>query len=136
VKVLVQNIKTGKFLAKDGQWVAAEIQAVDLFTLSRDRLETIKGPDFRAVLYFPGENGESDIAIEGKEILPSWLPSRCELKPLEPPDTHYLRAAQGWIELGNPLEAGKELEHITPAQSVHPEVLKVRAKIHFAARKK
>src|SRR6185436_7555694 len=28
---------------------------------------------------------------------------------LEPPDTHYLRAACGWLELGNPAEAGEEI---------------------------
>lgn len=48
------------------------------------------------------------------------------MNPLEPPDTHYLRAALGWLELGNAQEAGEELGHISVAQRDHPEVLEVR----------
>jgi hypothetical protein len=32
------------------------------------------------------------------------------LKTLEPPDDFYLKAAEGWLELGNWLEANEELE--------------------------
>lgn len=56
------------------------------------------------------------------------------MKPLETPDNHYLRAAQGWLELGNPLEADKELEHITPKLRTHPDVLEARW--HISAHKK
>ncbi|MDB6018341.1 MAG: hypothetical protein JWR19_2830 [Pedosphaera sp.] len=45
------------------------------------------------------------------------------LKSLTPPDTHHLSAAQGWLELGNPLEATTELEQITPLFRTHPDVL-------------
>ena len=41
------------------------------------------------------------------------------VKPLAPPDTHHLRAALGWLELGNHVEANAELEQITRA-SVPP----------------
>jgi Flp pilus assembly protein TadD len=45
---------------------------------------------------------------------------------LEPPDTHALSAAQGWLELGNAAEALSELAKISPAQQAHPSVLELR----------
>jgi Flp pilus assembly protein TadD len=45
---------------------------------------------------------------------------------LEPPDTHSLTAALGWLELGNPNEALAELGHVSPANQSHPGVLEVR----------
>ncbi len=45
---------------------------------------------------------------------------------LEPPDSHHLRAAVGWMELGNPTEAGEELARISEANVEHPAVLEVR----------
>jgi tetratricopeptide (TPR) repeat protein len=53
-----------------------------------------------------------------------------DMKPIDPPDKHHLLAAQGWLELGNDLEAFSELEKISPELSVHPEVLKVRRQIY------
>jgi len=46
--------------------------------------------------------------------------------PLEPPNTHYLLHAVGWIELGNLVEAKTELAQIGPAFQMHPDVLEVR----------
>jgi hypothetical protein len=54
---------------------------------------------------------------------------------LRPPDTHHLQAAQGWLELGNHLEANQELERITAQLRSHPEVLEVRWHIHAHAKK-
>ena len=48
------------------------------------------------------------------------------MRTLEPPDTHYLRAAIGWMELGLPGEAVAELARISPAQQRHPDVLETR----------
>ena len=48
------------------------------------------------------------------------------VKPLENPDLHHARAAQGWLELGNPTEAEAELENISTAQRNHPAVLEIR----------
>lgn len=45
---------------------------------------------------------------------------------LEPPDSHYLLHAIGWIELGNLAEAKMELAQINPDQQTHPDVLEVR----------
>src|ERR1041385_6501463 len=45
---------------------------------------------------------------------------------LEPPDTHYLSAAVGWLELGNIAEARAELDLGQPAQKNNPDVLEVR----------
>jgi tetratricopeptide (TPR) repeat protein len=47
-----------------------------------------------------------------------------------PLDSHHLLAAQGWLELGNHLEADKELDEISPAMRVHPDVLEIRWKIY------
>jgi predicted Zn-dependent protease len=52
------------------------------------------------------------------------------MKPLEPPNSHQVRAAQGWFELGNHLEAIEELNAIPTALRAHPDVLEVRLKIH------
>ena len=48
------------------------------------------------------------------------------MQPLEPPDTHYVLHAVGWIELGNLKEAKGELAQIGPALQRHPDVLEVR----------
>lgn len=49
--------------------------------------------------------------------------------PLEPPDSHYLLAALGWLELGNPGEALVELDGITANFTRHPDVLDTRWQI-------
>ena len=51
------------------------------------------------------------------------------MKPLEPPDTHYLAAAEGWLELGNPAEAGAELDGLRAASREHPQALRLRWRI-------
>ena len=48
------------------------------------------------------------------------------MKPIAPPDKHFLLAAEGWLELGNQTEAFKELTKISPEFSGHPEVIKAR----------
>jgi len=48
------------------------------------------------------------------------------MQTLEPPDNHYLSGAIGWLELGNTAEATTEVDHISPAQQNHPNVLEVR----------
>ncbi|MFZ0828992.1 MAG: tetratricopeptide repeat protein [Verrucomicrobiia bacterium] len=56
------------------------------------------------------------------------------MRPLEPPDSHHLSAATGWLELGNVAEAGAELEKIAAQFGSHPDVLAVRCDIHLQAR--
>jgi predicted Zn-dependent protease len=58
-----------------------------------------------------------------------------ELKSLEPPDSLYLKAAEGWLELGDCQEANEELERITPAMRVHPNVFQMRYEIYAKAKK-
>ena len=53
---------------------------------------------------------------------------------LQHPDTLHLRAATGWLELGNHLEANEELEKITPQLGAHPDLLEVRWQIYAAAK--
>ena len=52
------------------------------------------------------------------------------MEPLTPPDSHFLAAAQGWLELGNPAEACEELKQIAPALQNQPEVLAIRWQIY------
>lgn len=44
----------------------------------------------------------------------------------EPPDRHYLLAAMGWLELGNPVEARAELARINPSLADNLAVLEVQ----------
>ena len=48
------------------------------------------------------------------------------MKPLQHPDILHLQAAEGWLELGNILEAKAELAHISSLQRKHPDVLELR----------
>lgn len=45
---------------------------------------------------------------------------------LQPPDSHHLAAAKGWLELLAFDDAAREVDAITPALREHPEVLEVR----------
>jgi hypothetical protein len=58
-----------------------------------------------------------------------------EIPELKPPDSHHLKAAEGWLELGNYLEANEELERIQPRVRAHPLVLEVRWTICAKAKK-
>ncbi len=49
------------------------------------------------------------------------------------PDDLHLRAAQGWLELGNPAEARLELERLGECNRLHPDVLDLRWHIHAHA---
>jgi uncharacterized protein HemY len=55
------------------------------------------------------------------------------MKRLPPSGRPHLRAAEGWLELGNPHEASEELENIAPRLRVHPDVLEIRWRIYAAA---
>ena len=48
------------------------------------------------------------------------------MKPLEPPERHYLSAAVGWLGLGNLTEARAELAQINSDYQQHPDVLEAR----------
>jgi predicted Zn-dependent protease len=53
----------------------------------------------------------------------------------EPKDKHHFEAAQGWLELGNWVEANEELESLSFKVKVHPEVLAIRFQIYAKAGK-
>ena len=53
------------------------------------------------------------------------------MTPLGPPDSHYLASVEGWLGLGNPAEAAREMEQLSPAAREHPEVM--RAGYHLFA---
>ncbi len=48
---------------------------------------------------------------------------------LEPPDSHYLNAATGWLELGLPDEAEAELRRLSRTSRLHPDSLAVEWEI-------
>lgn len=52
------------------------------------------------------------------------------MQTLEPPDSHLLSAAEGWIELGNLAEAKSELKQISDSNQNHPLVLELKWAIH------
>jgi predicted Zn-dependent protease len=54
------------------------------------------------------------------------------VKPLQPPDSHHLRAAQGWLELGDHREAAVELEKVAKRCRNHPDVLEAQWEISHA----
>ena len=56
------------------------------------------------------------------------------LDSLSPPDSHYVNAAWGWLELENIAEAFLELDRVTPPAQLHPDVLTLRWEL--LARKK
>lgn len=47
------------------------------------------------------------------------------MSDVQPPDSHFLNAAAGWLELGLPEDARHELERLSPEIRHHPEVLAV-----------
>lgn len=49
------------------------------------------------------------------------------------PDSDRLRAAEGWLELGNWQEANAELEALEPLARAHPLTLALRVRIYTAA---
>lgn len=57
------------------------------------------------------------------------------MKELNLYDRRQLEAAEGWLGLGNWLEAGKELEQMSPAMQARPDVLGIRWQIYAAAKK-
>lgn len=55
-----------------------------------------------------------------------------ELEPaeLEPPDSHHVSAAEGWIALGNGEEARQELSRVDDRLRLHPRVLEAWWSLH------
>src|ERR1044071_1726377 len=64
------------------------------------------------------------LAVGMDSIISSSVPFT--MKPLVDSDLRQVRAAQGWLELGDYLSADAELDEITPELRAHPDVLKVR----------
>ena len=56
------------------------------------------------------------------------------MQRLEPPDSHYLNAAIGWLGLGLRAEAKTELNRISPERQRHPDVLEARWEIFVEER--
>ena len=50
-------------------------------------------------------------------------------KTLPPPDSFFIEATVGWVELGNPREALQELAQVSPENMSHPQVLELKWQI-------
>jgi tetratricopeptide (TPR) repeat protein len=56
------------------------------------------------------------------------------MKKLEPPDSHHLDAALGWLGLGDWASANQELDKISPRSCAQPIVLQSRYQVYAAAK--
>ena len=54
------------------------------------------------------------------------LPPKMSATTFSPSDLHHLRAAEGWLELGDWHSANEELENVTRELRAHPDVLAMR----------
>jgi hypothetical protein len=57
------------------------------------------------------------------------------VEPLPHADAQHVRAAQGWLDLNNSLEAADELAKIAPESRLHPDALEVQWKVLAAGTK-
>lgn len=55
------------------------------------------------------------------------------MKELPIADRFQLEAAEGWLMLGNPVEANEELEKLSPENRRHPAALSVRWQVYASA---
>jgi len=55
------------------------------------------------------------------------------MKELPMGDRFQLEAAEGWLMLGNPVEANEELEKISPENRRHPAALSIRWQVYASA---
>ncbi|MDB6064067.1 MAG: hypothetical protein JWR26_275 [Pedosphaera sp.] len=47
------------------------------------------------------------------------------MRAIEPPDSHHVKAAEGWLELGSPADARHELSRLSDQNLTHPYALAV-----------
>lgn len=52
------------------------------------------------------------------------------MHPLDYPDRHFVRAAEGWLELGDSAEAARELRLVSREGAGHPDVLELHWRLH------
>ena len=55
------------------------------------------------------------------------------MNPLSHEDQSHFEAAEGWLFLGDVMEANAELDNITPLFRAHPDVLALRWSIYAKA---
>ncbi len=51
------------------------------------------------------------------------------MKAITPPDTYYISSAEGWLILGNPVEALGELEQVSASVKLRPEYLELKWRV-------
>ena len=78
-------------------------------------------------------HSSSESASTGDVSNPKELLSKSLTEPLEPPDSHYFNAAEGWLGLGDHRSALDELEFISPVTRSHPNVLALQCEIYTSA---
>ena len=64
------------------------------------------------------------------DSLQHWARVKKSIKPLDTPDSFHVRAAEGWLGLGDVESATSELREISPSEQTHPAVLSVRYEIY------
>ena len=57
------------------------------------------------------------------------------MRSLDPKSEHHLNAAEGWLGLGNWVEADEELAQIKPKFQEHPQILELRLEVYSAGKK-
>jgi hypothetical protein len=70
------------------------------------------------------------VRLEGWPVFSQVFPVNIMSQTLPPEEAHRVRAAEGWLELGDLVEATKELDGISSVLRAHPDVLAVRYKIY------
>lgn len=74
-------------------------------------------------------------SLDNNRPIPYWrMPSMTD-KPLNAQDRMRLRAAEGWLELGDVVSASDELEEITAEARAYPAVLSMRYSIYAKAKR-
>lgn len=56
------------------------------------------------------------------------------MQALDYPELHHVRAAEGWLDLGEVAEAAKELRHLPAPALAHPDVLELRWRLYAAGK--
>lgn len=52
------------------------------------------------------------------------------MKAINPPDSYFISSAEGWLILGNPVEALGELEQVSGSVKLRPEYLELKWRVY------
>jgi hypothetical protein len=95
------------------------------------RTVSVIGP-VRLGVFRENATGTEDPAHFGLYGGPSGSVEPLPMEELGFPDRHYVQAAEGWLGLGDPAEAERELACLSPAAAGHPSALEALWRLHSA----